>query len=112
MKLKINNAYLPIKNATTFYERLWGLIGKTDINYGILFPKCNSVHTYLMKEEIDIIGLNKNNEIIFIERNTKPNKIITIHQNIKKTSILELPKNTSKSLNIGDKLFFEFEDII
>lgn len=112
MNLKLNNKSLPIITATTFNQRLWGLIGKKNINYGMLFPECNSIHTFLMKEEIDVIGLNENNEIIFIERNTKPNKIITIHQNIKKTSILELPKNTSNFFKIGDKLFFEFKDVI
>lgn len=83
-----------------------GFMGKTNINYGILFPKCNSVHTFFMKEEIDIIGLNEKNEILFIERNCSKNKIIKINSPIKKTSILELPKNTSFSLNIGNTIHF------
>lgn len=87
-------------------------MGKTNISCGMLFPKCNSIHTFFMKEEIDVIGLNENNEIIFLEPNVSSNKIIKINASIKKTSILELPKNTSFSLKIGEKLFFEFEDII
>lgn len=83
-----------------------GLMGKTNIDYGMLFSKCNSVHTFFMKEEIDIIGLNELNEIIFIERNCKKNKIIQIHSSIKKTSILELPKNASLSMQLGDTLTF------
>ncbi len=103
---------IPIKNAVSFSSRLKGLMGKTNINYGMYFKNCNSIHTYFMKEEIDVIGLNLQNEIIFLEQNVKPNKIIWIHRSLKKTSILELPKNTSSHLKIGDKLFFEFEDII
>lgn len=91
---------------------MMGFMGKTDITYGILFPKCNSIHTFFMKEEIDVIGLNPQNEIIFLERNISRNKIIKINKEIKKTSILELPKNTSLSFHIGDTLFFEFEDVV
>lgn len=98
--------------AKSFYDRMMGFMGKTNITYGILFPNCNSIHTFFMKEEIDVIGLNQKNEIIFLERNVGKNKIIKINNEIKKTSILELPKNTSLSLNIGEKLFFEFEDIV
>lgn len=103
---------IPIKNAVSFAGRLKGLMGKTNISYGMYFKNCNSIHTYFMKEAIDVIGLNCQNEIIFLEQNVRPNKIIWIHRNTKKTSILELPKNTSSHLKIGDKLFFEFEDII
>lgn len=112
MKLKINNKYIDIKVAESFQERLKGFMGETDINYGLLFPKCNSIHTFFMKEAIDVIGLNENNEIIFIERNCTKNKIIKINHQLKKTSILELPKNTCLNLKIGEGLFFEFKDVI
>lgn len=65
-----------------------------------------------MKEAIDVIGLNENNKIIFLERKVTKNKIIKINADIKKTSILELPQNTSFPFQIGDTLFFEFENII
>lgn len=106
MKLKLENKIFEIKEAKTLPERLMGFMGKKNINYGMLFRNCNAIHTFFMKEEIDVIGLNLQNEIIFMERNCKKNKIIQIHSNIKKTSILELPKNTSFSLQIGDTLTF------
>lgn len=112
LKLLLNGRYIKINEALSFKERLYGLMGKNDISYGMLFPKCNSIHTFFMKEAIDVVGLNEANEIVFIERNLDKNKIVKIHRQAKKTSILELPKNTSRSLNLGDKLFFEFEDIV
>lgn len=112
MKLKIKDNDLDIYVAKSFYERMMGFMGKTNITYGILFPKCNSIHTFFMKEEIDVVGLNLQNEIIFIERNVGKNKIIKINAEIKKTSILELPKNTSLAFQIGEKLFFEFKDVV
>lgn len=112
LKLKINTTFLDIYVAKNFYDRLMGLMGKTNISYGVLFPQCNSIHTFFMKEAIDVIGLNEKNEIIFIKRNVTKNKIIKINTEIKKTSILEIPQNTSLTLYLGKKLFFEFKDIV
>ena len=48
MKCKINNKEIEIKKATGFKMRLFGLMGKKDIHYGILFPRCNAIHTFFM----------------------------------------------------------------
>ena len=77
------------------------------IHYGMLFPNCNGIHTYFMKEEIDVIALNEENQVIYIYRNVPKNKIIKISESPKKTSILELPKNASEKLYIGSILKFE-----
>lgn len=106
MKLKLNNQEIEIKKATHFKDRLLGLMGKTNINYGILFPKCNAIHTFFMKENIDVIGLNENNQVIYIYRDVPKNKIVKVSDEPKKTSILELPKNTSQKLYIGSVLKF------
>lgn len=106
MYLIIDSNKILIKKANGFVKRLLGFMGKKDINYGILFKKTNSVHTFFMKENIDIIGLNKNNEIIYKAVNIPKNQIIKINSKIKNTSIIELPSNTSKKLKIGEKLTF------
>ena len=54
-----------------------------------------------MKENIDILLLDKHNRILMINRNIKPNKIIIFHTK-KRTNILELPSNSSLNLNIND----------
>ena len=107
MYLKTNNKTYEIIIADTFYKRLTGLIGQKNINFGMLFPKCNSIHTYFMKENIDIIGLDKNNEVIYKYENLDKNRIIKINNDINKTSILELPANSSKKIRIGTILIFE-----
>ena len=91
MKLLLNGSYLKIVEALSFNERLYGLMGKINISFGMLFPKCNSIHTFFMKEDIDVVGLNDKSEIVFLELNVSKNKIIKIHLSAKKTSILELP---------------------
>ena len=107
MKLKINNKKITILKALDFKTRLIGLMGKKNIDYGILFPNCNAIHTFLMQENIDVLGLNNDNQVIFIYRDVPKNKIVKVSENHKKTSILELPKNTSTSLYIGSIINFE-----
>ncbi len=107
MWLKLNGKKIMFKNATDFKTRLLGLMGQKNIDYGILFPNCNAVHTFFMKENIDILGLNEENQVIFIYRDVPKNKIVKVSEETKKTSILELPKNTSKSLYIGSIVNFE-----
>ena len=47
--------------AECFVFRLRGLIGRTSLEpgEGMLFPKCNSVHTWLMSIAIDVVFLRK-----------------------------------------------------
>ena len=102
--LNINNIYIKIERANWFWPRFKGLMGKTNINYGMIFPKCNSIHTFFMREPIDIVAINNQNEIIMIARNLDKNKILNVKNSKKNTSIIELPNNTSKGLKIGQRL--------
>jgi len=109
MYLKTNKTKYEIVVADSFYKRLTGLIGKKNIDYGMLFPKCNSIHTYFMKESIDVVGLDENNEVIYKYENLDKNRVIKINNEVKKTSILELPANASKRIKIGTILLFNEE---
>lgn len=87
---KYNN--VEIKEANTFYKRLFGLMFKKNINYGLLFKNCRSIHTFFMKEEIDIIATDIDDNIIKIYKNIKPRRIIIAPIGTK--NIYELPNNT------------------
>ena len=106
MYLNTNKKNYEIIKATSFYKRLTGFIGKKNINYGILFPNCNSIHTFFMKENIDVIGLDENNEVIYKYENLPKNKVIKINNAAKKTSILEMPQNSTKKIKIGTIILF------
>ena len=96
---------MKIIEANNFKDRLLGLMFKKNINYGLLIKNCKSIHTFFMKENIDIILLDKNNKIIKINRNIKPNRIIMYNTNYK-TNILELPKNSSINLKVNEIIDF------
>lgn len=107
MYLTINNKNIKIKNAITFKQRLYGLMGISPITYGILFLDCNAIHTFFMKENIDVIGLDKNNKVIYKYENLPKNRIIKINNKINETSILELPSTYGKYIEMNKKIEFK-----
>ena len=75
MKVIINNKEINLVDANTFYKKLKGLMFKKNINY-CLRIKTNSIHTFFMKENIDVIMTDKNNNVLYIFNNLNKNKII------------------------------------
>ena len=94
---------MKIITAKTYIQKLTGLMGKKNINYGMFFPGVSSIHTFFMKESIDVIGLNDAMIVTSIYENVKPNKILIL-KNANHT--LELPKCESKRYHIGLKVKF------
>lgn len=94
---------MKIITAKTYMQKLTGLMGKKNINYGMFFPGVSSIHTFFMKESIDVIGLNDTMIVTSIYENVKPNKILIL-KNANHT--LELPKGESKRYHIGQKVKF------
>ena len=94
---------MKIITAKTYMQKLTGLIGKKNINYVMFFPGISSIHTFFMKESIDVIGLNDAMIVTSIYENVKPNKILIL-KNANHT--LELPKGESKRYHIGQKVKF------
>jgi len=112
MILYLNKKKINIIEAKTPIQRMRGLMGISKIDFGMLFHRCNAIHTFFMKENIDIVGLDQDNKVIYIYRNLPKNQIIKIKNPIRDTSILEIPKDASKSIKMGSILLFENEDII
>jgi len=90
--LEFNN--IEIKTADCFKTKLVGLMFKKNINYGLLIKNCRSIHTFFMKDNIDVIAVDKNYNIVEKRKNIPPNKIIIFKKNVK--HIYELPKGTIK----------------
>lgn len=97
----INHKKYKVNLMNTFYKRLKGLMFKKEpITQIYLFPRCSSIHTYFMKQNIDICILDRNYKVVYIKENLKPNKIL-----IKKGYYtLEMPLKTAKNVRIGDHI--------
>lgn len=94
----INN--IKINKCVSFKDRLIGLMFKKNINYGLYFPNCNSIHTFFMLDEIDVIMTDKNNKILYLYKKLKPFRIVLPKKGVK--NIYELPKNSINNLKIND----------
>ena len=106
MIIKYNNKEIKAINCISFYSRLKGFMFKKNINYSLLFDKCNSIHTFFMKENVDVILCDKNNTILYFYQNLPKNKIILPKKGVSK--VIETPSNYF-DIKVNDKLFF-FEE--
>lgn len=62
------------KIAKSFSDRLIGLMFKLpSSNYdGLIIDSCNSIHTCFMKYNIDVIFINKSDQVVKFIKNIKP----------------------------------------
>lgn len=93
---------IKVYEAKTFKQRFFGLMFKKNINYCLLFKKCNSIHTFFMKEKIDVVMTDKNNKVLYIKKNMKKNRIILPKKGVYNT--YEFPNNFIKDLEINETL--------
>jgi len=80
MRITVNNREIELKDANTFLKKLLGLMFKKNINY-CLRIKTNSIHTMFMKENIDIVMTDINNNVLYIYKNLGKNRFI-IRKNV------------------------------
>ncbi len=92
---------MKIKVADTFIKKLKGLMFVKNFDYILKF-KCNGIHTFFMKTNIDVILTDKKNKILHIYRNLKPWKIILPKKNVVFT--YEMPTGYLKNIKVGDIL--------
>ena len=93
MKIKLNNKFYNVKVCNTFFSKLKGFCFKKEINDILCFPNCNSIHTFFMRCNIDVIMTDKNYKILYIYNNLKINKIILPKKNVYYT--FEFKANTT-----------------
>lgn len=65
-----------VKVCNNFFNRLKGFMFTKNIDYGLCFPKCNSIHTIFMLKPIDVIMTDKDYKVLYVFKNVKPYRII------------------------------------
>lgn len=73
-------------------------------NEGIVLSPCNSIHMFFMFFSIDVIFLNKDNQIIYYKEHVKPWTVIFPIKHA--VAVVELPTNfiSKYSIQIGNKI--------
>lgn len=72
-----NNTWQCLKAENTL-ERTRGLLGRDELPRGefMLLPRCNLIHTYGMRFNLDVIFIDRHNCIRKIVRNVKPARFV------------------------------------
>ena len=103
-KLEITNVFM----ADTFYKRLLGYMFRKKPHHKVIaIVPCNSIHTFFMKFNIDVLFLNKENMVIKKISNLSKNKIFTIYSQVFYLSLIRqimakipfLPQASSQALS-------------
>lgn len=68
---------LTVVQADRFFFSLRRLMFKPSfgVSDGVLLPHCKSVHTYLMRFDIDVIFLDRNLRVVGLCEHVKPNRL-------------------------------------
>ena len=72
--------------ADKFFLRLKGLMFKKSLDFdsGLLIVPCNQIHTFCMKFSIDVVYLDKNDNVVFVDEAVPPGKMCKMHRDAKK----------------------------
>ncbi|RLQ84891.1 DUF192 domain-containing protein [Planomicrobium sp. Y74] len=101
-----------VKQAHRFWPRFKGLMFTNSMPAGraLHLAPCNSIHTFFMKYEIDVLYINKENEIVGIEECLKPGRLGSRFSGA--SSVIEFPAGAINHLTaaVGHTVAF-VEDI-
>lgn len=107
---KNNFIALNVKAAQNFFTRSFGLLLRKSLykDEGLIIKPCCSVHTFFMKFNIDVLFINKQNQVIAIYENVKPYRILPIHLN--SFYVIELPSGSVSAKNVekGDLILINY----
>ena len=101
MILSYDDKDIHLTNCRDFFSRLKGFMFTKNIDKALLFDRCNSIHTFFMKENIDVIMCDKDNNILYYYNNLGKNKIIFPKKNVRK--VFETPCSYF-DIKIGKKM--------
>ncbi|WP_345815559.1 DUF192 domain-containing protein [Paraburkholderia sp. PREW-6R] len=89
-------------------ERMRGLLGRDDLASGeaLLLTRCGSVHTFGMRFSIDVVFLDRRQQIVAIHYAVPKHRIVF---SLRATETLEMPAYSARThgLAVGDQLVFE-----
>jgi len=97
-----------VRQATTFWQRLKGLLGTRllPLGQGLIIKPCSSIHTFGMAYPIDVLFVDSAHCIIKIVDNMLPSKMSMASGS---HYVVELPAGTAQrtACSVGDTVEFQ-----
>lgn len=69
-----DGARIPIHRADAFFSRFLGLMGRRQSSEGLWLIPCASIHTFMMRFDLDVVFLSRDEKIVSIHRGMKPGR--------------------------------------
>ena len=95
--------------ARTVLKRIKGLLGRDDFKQGeaLIIMPCKSIHTFFMPFPIDVLFVNKQNQILKAIPSLRPGRLTYIYFNA--AFVIELPSGTIQASRTsqGDTISIE-----
>ena len=95
--------------ADTSLTRLFGLLSRSglDAGEGLWIQPSSGVHTFFMRFPIDVIGLNRERNVVTLWPELVPWRVTAIHTKLR--SVIELPAGriAATGTKLGDHLAYE-----
>lgn len=101
MRISVNKQILETIPCISFPSRLIGLMFQRNIKIGRFFPNCNSIHTFFMREPIDILFVDLKNQVIGGFLALKPWRVSSLKKGY---AVYEFPQNTFDHIPLGDMI--------
>lgn len=89
MKLVYQDKEITLIECKSFLSRFRGFMLQKNIHHALFFNHCNSIHTFFMKEAIDVIFCDKDNKILYYYQSVFPNRVILPKRKVSK--VYEVP---------------------
>lgn len=96
--------------ARDFFSRFLGLMGRKGLSpeEALLFPRCNSIHTFFMRFPIDVIFLDEKNVIVEVIERMPAWRMLLPRRAAKHT--LEMAGGRAKALGLTKGIVLEWGD--
>ncbi len=91
MRLVYGNKEIELTECNSFWSRFRGFMLVKNIDRALLFRNCNSIHTFFMRDNIDVIMCDGDGNVLFFWRDFGRGRVILPKRGVKYT--LETPKN-------------------
>ena len=89
MRLVYGNREIELTECNSFWSRFRGFMLVKNIDRALLFRNCNSIHTFFMRDNIDVIMCDNDNKVLFVYKDLTKNKIILPKKGVRK--VFETP---------------------
>ena len=100
-KLLIGNKVFTVKVADSFFSRLLGLMGKKEMkdNQALLITKCNSIHTFFMRFNMDAVFFDKN---MVVKKSVKSIKPCSVAAEWSSSAVLEFMSKGNEKTQVEE----------